>query len=159
MLPTSPFARALRNAAPRLSRRLFPCRHRQPSTTQLPHTSARKPLSSINAKINASWRSRRAASTLSPAHVVQPPFSQAYKTSSFPDSSSNAVAYWLLGSAASVFGIVVFGGWTRLSESGYLDPSLVPLDRMLTLHKQSQYNRMEACHRVPPTSFRCRLDF
>ena len=40
--------------------------------------------------------------------------------SRFPDSSSNAVAYWLLGSAASVFGIVVFGGLTRLTESGYV---------------------------------------
>lgn len=30
------------------------------------------------------------------------------------------VAYWLLGSAASVFGIVVFGGLTRLTESGYV---------------------------------------
>jgi cytochrome c oxidase assembly protein subunit 15 len=40
------------------------------------------------------------------------------KGSSFPETSSNGVAYWLLGSAASVFGIVVFGGWTRLTESG-----------------------------------------
>lgn len=38
--------------------------------------------------------------------------------SRFPDVSSKAVAYWLLGSAASVFGIVVFGGLTRLTESG-----------------------------------------
>lgn len=38
--------------------------------------------------------------------------------SSFPDTSSKSVAYWLLGSAASVFGIVVFGGLTRLTESG-----------------------------------------
>ena len=37
----------------------------------------------------------------------------------FPTLSSKAVAYWLLGSAASVFGIVVFGGLTRLTESGY----------------------------------------
>ena len=36
----------------------------------------------------------------------------------FPKVSSKAVAYWLLGSAASVFGIVVFGGLTRLTESG-----------------------------------------
>lgn len=41
------------------------------------------------------------------------------RTSSFPDTSSKSVAYWLLGSAASVFGIVVFGGLTRLTESGY----------------------------------------
>lgn len=39
-------------------------------------------------------------------------------SSSFPKTSSKGVAYWLLGSAASVFGIVVFGGLTRLTESG-----------------------------------------
>ena len=32
--------------------------------------------------------------------------------------TSPAVAYWLLFSAASVFGIVVLGGLTRLTESG-----------------------------------------
>ncbi|KEY66833.1 hypothetical protein S7711_05188 [Stachybotrys chartarum IBT 7711] len=36
----------------------------------------------------------------------------------FPETTSKGVAYWLLGSAASVFGIVVFGGLTRLTESG-----------------------------------------
>ncbi|KAI9054267.1 hypothetical protein LZ554_001435 [Drepanopeziza brunnea f. sp. 'monogermtubi'] len=36
----------------------------------------------------------------------------------FPETSSNAVGYWLLASAGSVFGIVVFGGLTRLTESG-----------------------------------------
>jgi cytochrome c oxidase assembly protein subunit 15 len=40
------------------------------------------------------------------------------KTSSFPETSDKKVAYWLLASAASVFGIVVFGGLTRLTESG-----------------------------------------
>jgi cytochrome c oxidase assembly protein subunit 15 len=38
--------------------------------------------------------------------------------SSVPHVSSKIVAYWLLGSAASVFGLVVFGGLTRLTESG-----------------------------------------
>ena len=38
--------------------------------------------------------------------------------SSFPTFSHKIVGYWLLGSAASVFGIVVFGGLTRLTESG-----------------------------------------
>jgi cytochrome c oxidase assembly protein subunit 15 len=28
------------------------------------------------------------------------------------------VGYWLIGSAVSVFGIVVWGGLTRLTESG-----------------------------------------
>jgi cytochrome c oxidase assembly protein subunit 15 len=40
------------------------------------------------------------------------------KKTSFPETNSKSVAYWLLGSAASVFGIVVFGGLTRLTESG-----------------------------------------
>ncbi|KAJ5727296.1 hypothetical protein N7493_005116 [Penicillium malachiteum] len=35
-----------------------------------------------------------------------------------PEVSHKSVAYWLLASAASVFGIVVFGGLTRLTESG-----------------------------------------
>jgi heme a synthase len=38
--------------------------------------------------------------------------------SGFPSLSDKTVAYWLLGSAASVFGIVIFGGLTRLTESG-----------------------------------------
>ncbi|OJJ30482.1 hypothetical protein ASPWEDRAFT_121122 [Aspergillus wentii DTO 134E9] len=38
--------------------------------------------------------------------------------SSFPKVSDKKVAYWLLGSAVSVFGIVIFGGLTRLTESG-----------------------------------------
>lgn len=41
--------------------------------------------------------------------------------SSFPQVSDKSVAYWLLGSAVSVFGIVVFGGLTRLTESGYVN--------------------------------------
>jgi cytochrome c oxidase assembly protein subunit 15 len=40
------------------------------------------------------------------------------RSSSFPEVNSKAVGYWLLGSAASVFGIVIFGGLTRLTESG-----------------------------------------
>ncbi|KAL1960286.1 hypothetical protein VTO42DRAFT_8246 [Malbranchea cinnamomea] len=36
----------------------------------------------------------------------------------FPETTDKVVAYWLLASAASVFGIVVFGGLTRLTESG-----------------------------------------
>ena len=44
--------------------------------------------------------------------------SNSSSSSSWPRISSKSVAYWLLGSAASVFGIVVFGGLTRLTESG-----------------------------------------
>jgi cytochrome c oxidase assembly protein subunit 15 len=42
------------------------------------------------------------------------------KSSTFPKISDMSVAYWLLGSAASVFGIVIFGGLTRLTESGFV---------------------------------------
>lgn len=41
-------------------------------------------------------------------------------SSSFPKTNAKVVGYWLIGSAASVFGIVVFGGLTRLTESGYV---------------------------------------
>ncbi|KAK5113364.1 hypothetical protein LTR62_003464 [Meristemomyces frigidus] len=44
--------------------------------------------------------------------------SSSTKLSSFPVLSSKASAYWLLASATSVFGIVIFGGLTRLTESG-----------------------------------------
>ncbi|KAL2266071.1 hypothetical protein VTJ83DRAFT_5423 [Remersonia thermophila] len=40
------------------------------------------------------------------------------KSSSFPETNSKAVGYWLMGSAVSVFGIIIFGGLTRLTESG-----------------------------------------
>ncbi|OTA05868.1 cytochrome c oxidase assembly protein [Trichoderma parareesei] len=44
---------------------------------------------------------------------------QAQASKAFPKkTTSKAVAIWLLGSAASCFGIVVFGGLTRLTESG-----------------------------------------
>lgn len=42
------------------------------------------------------------------------------KSSSFPKTNAKVVGYWLMGSAVSVFGIVVFGGLTRLTESGYV---------------------------------------
>lgn len=49
---------------------------------------------------------------------VQQDTADAMGKGTFPKTSSKSVAYWLLGSAASVFGIVVFGGLTRLTESG-----------------------------------------
>ena len=66
------------------------------------------------------------------------------RTSSFPDISSKPVAYWLLGSAASVFGIVVFGGLTRLTESGYALSSPPPPP---PLHRQAHHHANK-CHVV-----------
>lgn len=61
-------------------------------------------------------------SVAAPAVGVVAEETAAKAKSSFPKISDTAVAYWLLGSAASVFGIVVFGGLTRLTESGFVDP-------------------------------------
>ncbi|KAI0403263.1 cytochrome c oxidase assembly protein COX15 [Xylaria palmicola] len=67
----------------------------------------------------------------------------------FPESTtSKSVAYWLLGSAASVFGIVVFGGLTRLTESGLsitewkpVTGSLPPLTQE---HWESEFEKYRA---------------
>ncbi|KAI9708602.1 MAG: Cytochrome c oxidase assembly protein cox15 [Bogoriella megaspora] len=52
------------------------------------------------------------------SRTIGRPAEATQKKGAFPDISNKSVAYWLLGSAASVFGIVVFGGLTRLTESG-----------------------------------------
>lgn len=43
---------------------------------------------------------------------------KATKKRAWPETNSKSVGYWLVGSAVSVFGIVVWGGLTRLTESG-----------------------------------------
>ena len=68
-------------------------------------------------------RKQSSAPTATAPSSILPPLSRAKdsasaKGSSFPETSSKSVAYWLLASATSVFGIVVFGGLTRLTESG-----------------------------------------
>jgi cytochrome c oxidase assembly protein subunit 15 len=45
----------------------------------------------------------------------------------FPETSDRKVGYWLLASSASVFGIVIFGGLTRLTESGFVAISVPAL--------------------------------
>lgn len=63
-----------------------------------------------------------AAPTLEDAADLANNVKEEAKSSSFPEENSKSVAYWLLGSAASVFGIVILGGLTRLTESGYVQP-------------------------------------
>lgn len=173
MLPAGAFSKALREAAPSLSKRFFECTGRRyacqfgkahpqaqssPGTTQRPiiNRSVRqlstKPIrftgNPLDSELRCSVNSSPGRS--SPTRFIRT-FSQSVQArnqssgvgnddhaqekdnthtgegnkkqkSSFPDTSSNVVAYWLLGSAASVFGIVVFGGLTRLTESGYVKP-------------------------------------
>lgn len=72
----------------------------------------------------------------------------------FPEVSHKAVAYWLLGSAANVYGIVVFGGLTRLTESGYGLYASVPLMPSTDFTK-FKYHRMETRDWYSTTHQRC----
>ncbi len=112
----------LNGVAPKLTRQLFQRLHRpslalsrsiatkRPHVTPLVHPRSIRPF-----KTSPQRTSQAVASTNSLGGQKKP-----YKRSGFfPKTSEKVVAYWLLGSAASVFGIVVFGGLTRLTESGY----------------------------------------
>ncbi|KAI1772306.1 COX15-CtaA-domain-containing protein [Hypoxylon cercidicola] len=115
----------LRRAAPRLvaSPSPFVCRqclrHRQPpprilqSLRQLRHASTESSPAQTKP-------ARFFSASAVPAAVTATPRAAAAAGAKrrFPETSSKSVAYWLIGSAASVFGIVVFGGLTRLTESG-----------------------------------------
>lgn len=110
---------ALPKAAPRLSRQTFKCGRCQRLRAQArPNTAS--------STFTSRWYATAVGSELPRSGLSSPLFSlsQSIKAAKdrkrhFPDFSEKIVAYWLFGSAASVFGIVVFGGLTRLTESGY----------------------------------------
>ncbi|KAH8590609.1 putative cytochrome c oxidase assembly protein [Bisporella sp. PMI_857] len=114
----------IRRAAPKLTRDFFICHQCMSKTSQ----TAR--LSQIHKSAfpkNIRFNSTASAPSGSPLGALgrSIAFEPAHKAStrvtgrkSFPETSSKSVAYWLLASAGSVFGIVVFGGLTRLTESG-----------------------------------------
>ncbi|KAE8419090.1 cytochrome oxidase assembly protein-domain-containing protein [Aspergillus pseudocaelatus] len=123
----------MRSFTPRLSKEIFTCRQCLGRSQNYATKSAfRKnlavsPFTQNTSKLNlpASLSRtktaipnifKRSASDSAVASAVEEGASNA--KSSFPKVSDKTVAYWLLGSAASVFGIVVFGGLTRLTESG-----------------------------------------
>ncbi|KAF2438245.1 electron transfer protein 1, mitochondrial precursor [Karstenula rhodostoma CBS 690.94] len=141
----------LRTAAPRLARRLFVCRpclnsparafplrtwSRQPSVLQSVRWTSTQPLRSSAATAEAS---AAAAATRSSA-----------KSSSWPKTSSKGVAYWLLGSAASVFGIVIFGGLTRLTESGLSITEWRPVTGSLWPGSQAEWESEFDKYRASP---------
>lgn len=111
-----------RGFAPRPSKDFFSCRQygtsslRRPFAIPRPH---RNTVNSVFLSVRArqfftpSWK-RQASSAV--ANAAENNASNS--GSRLPNVSSKVVAYWLLGSAVSVFGIVVFGGLTRLTESG-----------------------------------------
>lgn len=124
------FRRALREAAPKLSKRFFTC-HAPVRTTSRSQCATQQRLTGLRRSLPTTCFQLRAFRTTTYIRqqlaTVQDAEAQSNKQSSkhkdkssskWPDTSSNTVAYWLLASAASVFGIVVFGGLTRLTESG-----------------------------------------
>lgn len=126
----SPFLQALRHAAPSLSRQLFPYQPcLQLSIKAIPSPRPlRGLLSRPKKRIGPLVGSIRRLSTIAASETSLPAAGKLNSASPFPESSSNAVAYWLLGSAASVFGIVVFGGLTRLTESGFGSIRSIPIE-------------------------------
>ncbi|OCK79983.1 cytochrome c oxidase assembly protein [Lepidopterella palustris CBS 459.81] len=119
----------LRRAAPRLSRELFTCRAcvKTPSASvvrsqfqsirQTPVLQAFR-FQSTQTPNHFADSSPSALRNLNKSAVGKATPQSTPKSNSFPETSDKAVAYWLLGSAASVFGIVILGGLTRLTESG-----------------------------------------
>lgn len=121
----------LREAAPTLSKRFFSCQASKqlsvkpkspryipqgacsPLLRTIRFNASRRQLSSITADIDAA-----SAGSATVASLAQQAGKQSGKKSFFPETSSKSVAWWLLASAASVYGIVVWGGLTRLTESG-----------------------------------------
>jgi cytochrome c oxidase assembly protein subunit 15 len=140
----------LRAAAPRLTKQFFTCQARQLQT--------RRPIEVVR-KSKPSWIllcHKNFQSTHAPSHIsaiaqgVRTEAGTIARKSAWPQTSSKSVAYWLLGSAASVFGIVIWGGLTRLTESGYVPHMslLSPHTRPLTVQPQSQHNRMAPSDRL-----------
>ncbi|KAK4958283.1 Cytochrome c oxidase assembly protein cox15 [Elasticomyces elasticus] len=131
---TSPTLRLLRQQRP-LSRRLEQLQHRRPQSTAPTYQPSSSPLGALSQTIT-----RNAA-----PHTKSAP-----KASSFPDTSSKSVAYWLLASATSVFGIVVFGGLTRLTESGLSITEWRPVTGSFPPRNQEDWESEFALYRQSP---------
>lgn len=149
----------LRQAAPNLSRRFFACRH-CPSTTFIRHATTKTSPSRAAFKATRhtpfldAFRCQSTATAslvenANPVKVLERAKQAATRARNdvtndveavkkgkrfFPTISSTVVGWWLLGSAASVFGIVVLGGLTRLTESGYASTALVQTGSLFDLH-------------------------
>lgn len=135
----------LRRAAPRLSRHFFAlrgCPQQTPRPAQIHLPTAPRPQFKAQRQ-TVFLHAFRTQSTAAPAGDGFSKLGEGLlgkarskgkanaRPSSYPLTSRRIVAYWLFGSAASVFGIVVFGGLTRLTESGYVE-SFLSHDHKLT---------------------------
>ncbi|TVY45233.1 Cytochrome c oxidase assembly protein COX15 [Lachnellula subtilissima] len=170
----------LRRAAPRISKDFFIChqclKYSRPrlqlpikanpsrnirfnsSTAALPEHGSASPLSNLSKSI-----SNVEGQKISQKIATEGPAKAKGKKSFFPETSSKAVAYWLLASAGSVFGIVVFGEWKPvtgslppLSEADWdsefskyrASPEFALLNPHMTLSEFKQIYFMEWGHRL-----------
>lgn len=157
----------LRRAAPRISRDFFVChqcvKQSRPAirkATFLPTTTTSGTLRAIRFNSTTATlpeiigRPKRTSPLNDLGQTINNGVPQkaqkVMKADFYPETSSNTVAYWLLGSAVSVFGIVVFGGLTRLTESGYVVP-LCTYSIPNSNTSQSKHYRMETRNRFAPS--------
>ncbi|RMJ06574.1 hypothetical protein CDV36_013824 [Fusarium kuroshium] len=78
-----------------------------------------------------------------------PSVAQAAKKA-WPETTHKVVGYWLVGSAVSVFGIVVFGGLTRLTESGLSITEWRPVTGSLPPMSQADWESEFEKYRASP---------
>ncbi|EMC99569.1 hypothetical protein BAUCODRAFT_29942 [Baudoinia panamericana UAMH 10762] len=71
-------------------------------------------------------------------------------STSWPETNSRTVAYWLLASATSVFGIVIFGGLTRLTESGLSITEWRPVTGSFPPRNQEVWEQEFARYKLSP---------
>jgi len=159
----------LSRSAPRLAQQSFVCQrclHQQAavtasrqtskqayrSTKQTPFLQAFRSRPTRNTRYNStSSVSRPLSATEEVSRSVHAANTAAAKSkSAFPETNSKSVAYWLLGSAASVFGIVIFGGLTRLTESGLSITEWRPVTGSLPPFDTAKWESEFALYRASP---------
>ncbi|KAK4081052.1 uncharacterized protein Triagg1_2584 [Trichoderma aggressivum f. europaeum] len=108
------FAAGLRRAALQMPSRFFVCNQ---CLRQAPRRSPSPILNIVRSRGYAHAKPLESLAAQNASAVASQVQAKAPKA--FPKkTTSKAIAYWLIGSAASCFGIVVWGGLTRLTESG-----------------------------------------
>ncbi|CAG9943821.1 unnamed protein product [Clonostachys rosea f. rosea IK726] len=116
----SPFSLGARRLASQLPSKFFVCN--QCLLRQAPRTPASTILNVVRSRsISTETASATPLGKLAQEMSSRAAHSTTEKLASgkrFPNANPKGVGYWLIGSAVSVFGIVVWGGLTRLTESG-----------------------------------------
>ncbi|KAK8034675.1 cytochrome oxidase assembly protein [Apiospora rasikravindrae] len=132
----------LRRAALRAPFAPIACRQSLRQQTQQPSIRPSRILRIVR---QASTKAQPATATFNSATTKASPAKAAW-----PETNDEAVGYWLLGSAASVFGIVVFGGLTRLTESGLSITEWKPVTGSLWPQSQSHWESEFEKYRASP---------